>query len=399
MRLFETDREAFYLLATNGLPGEAASELQQVVDLAAGVRMAVRESYWIQPSSTGADVVAYSGNRLPIPERLIEPVREFLRTIDGKTTDTRFGKDYEGSEITEAEMRFKLGDSAQSSSCAAKSERALDARPFVLRVAEEDLESLKAHPPYVVHELLHCARRVVLAPTRVYRGLKRSDRGMPKINQGWAFCGRPRQGFDNAGNSIPEPDDKVFVVYADADGYVFDWDWIQQNPDEDGCPFGPDIRFDGLADFHGDVVLDLPPDLTPGRFDAHAASYSERGDCIFCYLTDEVSYAERVNADLTVFRALRSKLITGFKIKNVCRILEVDKSVVIGGAPELTVKVRSMLLVSLKLHPDEQVNIYDVLIEALFRQSGDPQVVLARRPGGRDQVPAQPAWGDHATTA
>ncbi len=165
----------------------------------------------------------------------------------------------------------------------------------------------------------------------------------------------------------------VHIVYADEDGYVFDWDWALEEPDKPGYPLGPwSDRFDEEVDLKRDVVLELPKDLQPGQFDRTEACYSSRGDCIFCYLTDAESFAERLNSDLTVFQKLGTHEHTSFKIKNVRRILEVDQSLVITDPPGLTVSVQSVLLATLQRHPKDDVKIYDVLIEALYREMGQP---------------------------
>ena len=220
-----------------------------------------------------------------------------------------------------------------------------------------------------------------MAPTSVFKGLKRGDGGLPKLNNGWAFCGKPRLAYRNDGTSFSAPEGMVYVVYADEDRYVFDWDWVRENPDEPGHPLDWRLRFDDPVSLGQDVVLDLPKGLEAGKFDATKACYSSRGDCIFCYMTDEESYAERNNSDLTVFRQLVSNMFTGFKVKNVRRILQQDKSIVIADAPGLTVSVDSALLATLKFHKDAQTEIYAVLIRALLKGLEEPP---------RVQVPPQP---------
>ncbi|MBI3466442.1 MAG: hypothetical protein HY000_25800 [Planctomycetes bacterium] len=264
-------------------------------------------------------------------ENLVERVAEFLREIDGKTTASGPGKDYEGEPVSEAEVRFKLGDRREWEAERAKLEAERSARPFVLRLDQDEVEHLSTQPAYVTYELLHCARRTVLARTAVFRGLKRGGDAPPKVENGCAFFGKPRQAHHNDGTPFPAPPGMVFVVYADEDGYLFDWDWVQEDPDKPGYPLGPlTDRFDREeSDLKQDVVLDLPKDLRPGHFDARKACYSSRGDCIFCYMTDEESYAVRINTDLTVFQQFGTNEHTGFKIKNVRRILQVNKSIVV----------------------------------------------------------------------
>jgi hypothetical protein len=168
----------------------------------------------------------------------------------------------------------------------------------------------------------------------------------------------------------------VFMTYADADGFVFDWDWVQEDPHAPGHPLDVALRFGNPVPVTSEMVLDIPATSPTGEFNSTVATYSEVGDCIFCYMTDECAYAERINSDLTVFRRLDDrKSVTGFKVKNVQRILEEDKSIVLDDAPDLIVAVDAALLATLKGHLDTQVNVYTVIIAALYRAGAKPPKV------------------------
>ena len=74
------------------------------------------------------------------------------------------------------------------------------------------------------------------ARTCVFKGLKHGEGDFPKVNDGWAFCGKPRTAYRNDGTPIPAPEGMVHMVYADGDGYVFDWDWVSRESGEPGYP-------------------------------------------------------------------------------------------------------------------------------------------------------------------
>lgn len=379
MTLFQTDREAFYLLSTFNSTVENA-DVAALTRLASAVRTAVRETYEILPNATDASLMARSGQVTPIPRNVVEQVRAFLRAVDGKTTTTTAGKDFEGEDASEAEMLFKLGNPNTWDEEQKKLEARRNARPWVLQVDAEDLEHLNTQPPYVVYELLHCARKTVLAPTAVFRGLKRGGDTPPSVNDGWAFFGKPRRAYENDGTPVCPPEGKLFVVYADKDGFVFDWDWTPEDPDRSGYPLGPtNDRFEEEVKLDLEVVLNLPANLVPGQFDPKRACYSTRGDCIFCYMTDEKSFAVRINSDLTVFQSVKTNEHTGFKIKNVRRILQVDQSIVISDPPGLVVAVDTVLMaVSRRQH--ESLEFYAVLIRRLHRNAGQPKVRVPQVP-------------------
>lgn len=378
MRLFEADREAFYLLACHGGGPGADPRTQQLAALAGRVRSAIAETYAFVPHDDGATLTTNRGTKTFIPAEVVERVAEFLRSVDGKTSGDGPGRDFIGQAVSEAEVTFKLGDATERAAQRDHLSAMRTAKPQVLRLDDEELWHLRSQPPYVVYELLHCARRTVLAPTAVCHGLRRGDEAPAKVNDGWAFCGKPRETYLNDGTAVPGPNGMVHVVYADAEGYIFDWDWVLEDPGAPGHPLDFYLRFDDPNALTGEARLDLPRDIKPGHFDRTQACYSSRGDCLFCYITGDESYATRINPDLTVFQKFSSGEYTGFKIKNVRRILQVDQSIVIQDAPKLTVHVDSMLLTTQKLHPkEENAETYAVLIRALVQTAGDrPKVQL-----------------------
>lgn len=383
IELFRRDREAFYLLACDGVSRAAHTNIRKLADLARQVRNAIRRTYQVTSTENGAAVELASGESIPVPQNARAEVAQFLLEIDGKSLGTVAGKDYEGSAASEAEVRFKLADASQWAAQREQLRKDRVTEPFVLRVDQSDIENLRFQPAYVTHGLLNCARKTVLGPTQVFMGLQRGEGSCEDVQDGWAFCGLPKQAFGNDGLGRPGPAGMVYVVFADKDGFVFDWDWVEENPGEPGCPIDRDLRFGNPIEWKRDAVLDLPTDLRPGLFDASRACYSERGDCIFCYISDEVAFAARINPDLTVFRKLGSDTITGFKVKNLGRILREDKSIILEDGRELTVSVRGALLATLKGHRKTEVKVYEIIIESWRTRVEAPTVRVPRRGLGK----------------
>jgi hypothetical protein len=372
LALFKADREAFYLLACDGVGGEAAPRLVELAELARRIRGAVRGSFEIEHSGDSAHLVGPSVERTFIPANLVEVVRDFLLATDGKGIQQSAGKDYEGAAVSEAEVRFQVGERETWAGDRKAMEDRLDAPPLVLRVDTDDLSHLATLPAYVTFALKECSVKTVLAPTAVFKELNRGEGCPENLRGGWAFCGKPRSALDNSGQRNRAPVGMVFVVYADAAGYVFDWDWVEEDTHQPGCPVNYQIRFGDPVTLEADAFLVLPEQIPAPQFDWTKPCYSPRGDCIFCYITADMSYACRINADLTVFRSLAEpKKITGFKVKNVRRILDLDENIVLDADPDLLVSVQSVLLETLKGDKDADVRVYDVIIEA-FRTASSP---------------------------
>ncbi|HQU47201.1 MAG TPA: hypothetical protein PK867_30630, partial [Pirellulales bacterium] len=219
------------------------------------------------PQEGGATITTYRGKKMFVPAEIVKPVAEFLRAVDGKASNDGGGRDFIGAAVSEAEVTFKLGDPAERQAERDRLGAVRIAKPLVLRLDDEDVRHLSSHPPYVIYDLLNCARRTVLAPTAVYRGLKRGGDSPTNVNEGWAFCGKPRETYRNDGSPVAPPDRMVYVVYADAEGYVFDWDWVVEDPGAPGHPLDGDMRFEEPNALKGEARLDLPRDLRPGQFD------------------------------------------------------------------------------------------------------------------------------------
>lgn len=176
IRLYESDREAFYLLACDGVR-DGDDVTRPLSDLAQRVRAAVRSTYSVeqQDGSEDAAIKPRSDEPLPVPRSLLARVKSFLLEIDGKGVGSRPGKDYEGRPVSEAEVRFKLGEPETSDREQTRILARREAKPVALRLTEADFHSLAHQPGYLTYGLFHCARKTVLAPTAVYRGLKRGQ--------------------------------------------------------------------------------------------------------------------------------------------------------------------------------------------------------------------------------
>jgi hypothetical protein len=316
---------------------------------------------------------------------MVPEIKRFLLEVDGKGVAAGPGKDFVGNLSSEAELRFKLGERNTWDRDQQRLQARRNAQPLILQVDPQDLKSLESQPAYVRFGLTQCANKTVLAPTAVYKDLRRGEDSPERLRQGWLFCGKPRRAFDNNGDSIDTPQDMVYMVYADKEGFVFDWDWVKENPGEPGHPINPELRSGDLVTNPPDAILEVPGNLTPGTFDASKACYSRRGDCIFCYLTDALAYAERINPDLTIFREFGSDKVAGFKVKNVQRIVQQNKGVILSLVPDLVVSVAGILLATFKLNKDAKVEVYNVIIEAYWCSPHQPREVKLPQP--ESQVP------------
>ena len=395
LTLYRADREAFYLLACDGVGDDADAAVRALAELANRIRFVVRSTYQIEPggSTSEACLLSRSGDTLSLPAQMVPDIKRFLLEVDGKGVSTVQGKDFVGTPISEVEARFKLGDRSTWEADRQRLQTRRNALPLVLRLDPQDLKSLESQPAYVRHGLLNCATKTVLAPTVVFEGLNRGEGSPERLRNGLIFCGKPRWTYDSVGQRHPAPSDMVYVVYVDQEGFVFDWDWVKENPGEPGYPIDWPLRFGNPVNFTREAALEVPANVTAGGFDQNKAAYSERGDCVFWYICDEPAFAHRYNSDLTVFRQFGTETITGFKVKNVRRICLEDKSINLGclddksmiadAAPELDISVDAIFMASLKGHRNVPVNVYTIIIRALFRDNREPPIVTVPKKARR----------------
>jgi hypothetical protein len=87
---------------------------------------------------------------------------------------------------------------------------------------------------------------------------------------------------------------------------------------------------------------------------------------VFCYLLDAPSFGVRINEDLTVFYSLSDReKITGFKIKNVQRILQEEQVLNLCDASGLNVLILPILRKTLQQHQEVTIKLYEMIIAAL----------------------------------
>jgi hypothetical protein len=181
-------------------------------------------------------------SRAPVlGEAEFKDAQAFLRVLGGTLGGKpESGRDYAGSEISEVEVRFAVGTAEEYRADKQQSDLRRELRPRRLRLAGQDLDALRhGMPTYVVHELMHCASRVVQAPLVVFQGL----RPRVRLNAGRAYCGKPRKAFDNDGRPVPAHSEMIYCVYIDPEGHVFDWDWVPEDPLRRGYPENYRVRF------------------------------------------------------------------------------------------------------------------------------------------------------------
>lgn len=314
--LYNTDRDCFFDLASIGVPGEAPPWARKLAILANRVRTVVRHGFQVVTSNNGHVKIVSGRESLKVPKAESDSVITFLHTLNG-TSVGREAVDYVGTEVSEAELRFKLDSEAQQEAIRNRVETWMSAEPLVLKLDEQDRQAVEGGMPgYVLHGLRRCAAKVVQNPTAVFEGIRLEG----KLKGGFAYCGLPKHAYDNAGGVQAAPSKMVYVVYTDADNYIFDWDWVKEDPERSGYPTGWKKRFGKRLERHPEAVLAGVDELKPSEFQRESAWYSVRGDCLFWYALDDLAYADRVNEELTVFRTFDSQRVVGCKLKNVSRI-------------------------------------------------------------------------------
>ena len=201
MALYRSDREAFYLLACDGVSEHADAGIRSLADLASRIRYLIRSTYQIEPGSLPSEaiLISRSGDSIALPAQSVADIKRFLLEVDGKSVSSVPGKDFVGTPVSEAEARFKLGDRSTWEADGQRLQALRSAKPIVLRLDPQDLKALEFQPAYVRHGLLNCAAKTVLAPTVVFQGLNRGEGSPERLRNGLTYCGKPRWTYDSGG--------------------------------------------------------------------------------------------------------------------------------------------------------------------------------------------------------
>jgi hypothetical protein len=374
LEVYRGDPEIYYQLAVGGAGPDSPRWAQDLATLAARVRVMVRQGYEVLSNGNGKVKIVSGEIVEQVPKKESAKILAFLRDLNGVTVGREPVRDFAGQQATEAEVVFALGTPDEREAARRRVEVRMAADPVLLRLSTEDRGAVAAGMPgYVVHGLLYCAPEVVQAPTAVFEGL----RGEGRLARGRAYCGVPRQAYDNDGNPVPRPDKMVYVIYTDAEGYLFDWDWVREG-DKPGFPCGYEERF--RREVEGwrqqDFRLVGLDGLRPSGFRKDQAWFSQRGDCVFWYSSDSPTFAERLNEDLTIFRTFDTGEVVGSKCKNVTRIInDMRNAVAALLAPGAPTDVSALLASSLVRQAEkgaleeENLQVYNGLYGRL-RQSG-----------------------------
>lgn len=236
-------------------------------------------------------------------------------------------------------------------------------KPFIIHVNKHDLAALAAGMPnYVFFGLWHCVDEVINNPTVVFSGAPSGS-----LRDGLVFCGKPAHAYNNKGDPLDAPNGMIYMVYINETGFLFDWDWVPEDPQYTGYPVGWQTRFNRPLSQLPKATLELPTNLRPSVFNPNNAWYSREGDCIFWYSSDGPSFAERVNDDLTLFISLSDRKTTvGAKLKNIERILD-RRKISLGHLQTKPLVVVIAESLAYQAEKGQPTNHYDELISQIQR--------------------------------
>lgn len=326
--LHTNDAEAVYELALHDLPEDAPIAARGLQRLSRTLSLLLREGF-VVCSAANQLYATTSAKQGVLPLDDGDEDHAFLKSL---YVSAGGGSKMESQERSSAFLAFILGEHSWDSGTR---------KTTLLRVEHDDARAvLHGLPLYQYHALLDSAREVVRCPSAVYRGLRHE--GMLKDNS-VAFCGRPSRRWTNHGAEAPRSG-FVFLVFASADGCVFDWDWAPECKEHPGHPRNAQDRFPSGPEVNpmpGELLLGNIRGKTPEPFRPRHAWYSTKGDCVFWYLSDTESYADWYDEYLTAFfdasapsHGDRKNTCVGFKLKSASRLIETVRKWAAPNSPE-----------------------------------------------------------------
>jgi len=89
---------------------------------------------------------------------------------------------------------------------------------------------------WAARTLAYNVPEILICPLAIFVGIREGDE---LDEQCWlAYAGRPSRRYVHPNDAVPCPDNRVFMVYLDADRVVFSWRWEKVDSDGSGLPIG-----------------------------------------------------------------------------------------------------------------------------------------------------------------
>jgi hypothetical protein len=303
--IYDADPELLYLLATTDA-NDHSSEWTAAQRQARTLSVMLRDGYEVSTRGGQYVVEGTRGGWLVLDDPIVD-----RRFIDSLFKGGGQKKTLQGNEVSDGYIDFRLKAFPWDEEIR---------RSLLFRLAAQDATAvLGGLPAYQRFELLDCVRQVVQAPSAVFDGVKTDS---PR--NAMVFCGKPNKSWRNDGRSSSPRDGYVYVVYCEGDtGYVYDWDWVQEDSVQKGLPINWKGRFGprATAPQWGDVALGMIRNARSTHFAPGAFWCSITGDCVFHYVNDAESYAVRIDPFITGFKDFDTHRSVGFKLKAVSRLL------------------------------------------------------------------------------
>ena len=97
-------------------------------------------------------------------------------------------------------------------------------------------DDLNAATATDLHHLARIVEPLLLKPTAIFEGLR------PGQQKGLCYVGAPEFSW-SSGKAAPPHKGKVFIVCANAEGYIYEWRWDVADPDNGNLPEDHGTRF------------------------------------------------------------------------------------------------------------------------------------------------------------
>ena len=86
------------------------------------------------------------------------------------------------------------------------------------KISDKKIENTRYEPDHKFCELVYVLALVMKEPSAIFRGLKREG-----YERGLCFSGKTSRYWRNRTTETPFPPGKVFCIYVDDNGFIFEW--------------------------------------------------------------------------------------------------------------------------------------------------------------------------------
>ena len=118
-----------------------------------------------------------------------------------------------------------------------------DGKLLSVQVSHAKLQAVSGRSLGQVLEAAYTVPEVLQRPLAVFKGLRREADDPPHGENWLCYCGRPTRAYQAYGSHRAPWPDEVFLVFVSDELIVYNWYWVEADPQDANLPLDHAVRF------------------------------------------------------------------------------------------------------------------------------------------------------------